>query len=194
MDSGTSYAPPSLFPDQSSSMDINFPDTKTSASDESGGNGQTGDQFRAHRKSTRENANTQPLPLDLATAVKGMYRLLDLINESGSNGYVEKVIIARDSLEHFINTMCPGAYTSITKVDFKALDRLIVKPLGVYGSKSEIVRMLQSIGAVEDDIACLLLEPTEIGGNKPALSSGLYVVTTSHTVSVDGCHHVIYWP
>ena len=36
---------------------------------------------------TQSNGNIQPLPLDLAMAVKGMYRLLDLINESGSNGY-----------------------------------------------------------------------------------------------------------
>ena len=33
------------------------------------------------------NMKTQSSPLDLAGAVKGMYRLLDLINESGSNGY-----------------------------------------------------------------------------------------------------------
>ena len=46
--------------------------------------------------------------------------------------------------------MCPGAYASITKVDFKALDRLMIKPLGVYGSKHEIVRLLLSIGAVDD--------------------------------------------
>jgi hypothetical protein len=39
----------------------------------------------------------------------------------------------------------------------------------------------------------LLLEPTEIGGNKPALTSGLYVVTAS-TVCVDERHYVIYWP
>jgi hypothetical protein len=42
--------------------------------------------------------------------------------------------------------------------------------------------------------ARLLLEPTEVGGNKPALTSGLYVVTASPTVSVDERHYVIYWP
>jgi hypothetical protein len=65
---------------------------------------------------------------------------------------VDKVIIARESLERFVNKMCPGAYASITKVDFKALDRLIIKPLGIYGAKGEIVRMLQSIGAVDDNM------------------------------------------
>ena len=75
---------------------------------------------------------------------------MPFINQSFT--IVDKVIIARESLERFVNTMCPGAFASITKVDFKALDRLVIKPLGVYGSKSEIVRLLRSIGAVDDDM------------------------------------------
>ena len=42
--------------------------------------------------------------------------------------------------------------------------------------------------------AHLLLEPTEIGGNKPTLTSGLYIVTALTPVSVDERHYVIYWP
>jgi hypothetical protein len=42
--------------------------------------------------------------------------------------------------------------------------------------------------------ARLLLEPSEMGGNKPVLTSGLYVVTASPPVSVDERHYVIYWP
>jgi hypothetical protein len=101
-----------------------------------------------------------------------MYRLLDLIVESGSNGYgkshslginpiglyglmpyitVDKVVIAQDSLQRFINSLSPGAYASIAKVDFKTLDRLMIKPLGVYGSKDEIVRLLRSVGAVDEN-------------------------------------------
>jgi hypothetical protein len=64
---------------------------------------------------------------------------------------VDKVIVAQDSLQRFINTIFPGAYASITKVDFKTLDQFMIKPLGVYGSKDQIVLLLQSIGAVEED-------------------------------------------
>jgi hypothetical protein len=112
------------------------------------------------------------LPMDLAEKIKGMYRLLDLISESGSNGcgnypfpvsllvssiklsviVVDKVIIAQDSLKRFINTICPGSYASLTKVDFKALDRFMIKPLGIYGSKVEIVRFLRSLNAVNEDM------------------------------------------
>ena len=63
---------------------------------------------------------------------------------------VDKVVIAQESLQRFVNVMSPGAYASVTKVDFKTLDRLMIKPLGVYGSKDEIVRLLMSIGALDE--------------------------------------------
>jgi hypothetical protein len=70
---------------------------------------------------------------------------------------VDKVIIAQDSLKRFVNTICPGSYVSITKVDFKALDKYIIKPLGIYGSKFEIVRLLRSLNAVNDDMCVISL-------------------------------------
>lgn len=65
---------------------------------------------------------------------------------------MDKVIIAQDSLRAFINSVCPGTYVSMTKVNFNALDRFIVKPIGVYGSKSEIVRLLSSLGVVDEEM------------------------------------------
>ena len=64
---------------------------------------------------------------------------------------VDKVIISQESLQSFINDVSPGAYTSITKVDFKALDQFMIKPLGVYGSKDKIVRLLRSIDVVDEN-------------------------------------------
>ena len=64
---------------------------------------------------------------------------------------VDKVIISQESLQSFINDVSPGAYTSITKVDFKALDQFMIKPLGVYGSKDEILRLLRSINVVDEN-------------------------------------------
>jgi hypothetical protein len=63
---------------------------------------------------------------------------------------VDKIIIAQDSLRAFVNSVCPGTYVSMTKVHFSALDRFIVKPVGVYGSKEEIVRLLSSLGVVDE--------------------------------------------
>ena len=97
-----------------------------------------------------------------------MYRLLDLITEQGSSGLgnnfvlaipflvlmgfiVDKIVIAQESLQAFINALSPGAYSSITKVNFKILDNFLLKPIGVYGSKEEVVRFLREIQAVDDN-------------------------------------------
>jgi hypothetical protein len=68
---------------------------------------------------------------------------------------VDKVIIAQNSIQRFINSVSPGAFASITKVDFKTLDRFMIRPFGVYGSKDEIVRLLQGIGAIDDNVYVL---------------------------------------
>jgi hypothetical protein len=88
----------------------------------------------------------------------------------------------------------------------------MIKPLGVYGSKDEIVRFLRSLSAVDEDMcvnflffyqlvldnrtlsARLLLAPTEFGDSKPALSSGLYVLATGQVDPTQERHYVIYWP
>ena len=80
--------------------------------------------------------------LDLVHSIKGMYRILDLISEQSSGGLgeyptqigvfiliidlvsVDKIIISQNSLKAFINNVCPGAYISMTKVNFKTLDKI----------------------------------------------------------------------
>ena len=73
--------------------------------------------------------------MDLLSRIHGLYRLLDLISEQGSRrtgamiassmtqGYslylpskVDKIIISQESMEKLVNDICPGAYTSMTKV------------------------------------------------------------------------------
>jgi len=61
-------------------------------------------------------------------------------------------MISQSSLKAFINIVCPGAYASITKVNFKDLDQYDIKPMGVYGSKEEIVRFLLELGVADDAV------------------------------------------
>jgi hypothetical protein len=70
---------------------------------------------------------------------------------------VDKIIISQNSLEAFITTVDPGACASMTKVNFKALDNYIIKPVGVYGSKEEIVRFLSELGVIDDTMYVLRL-------------------------------------
>ncbi|KAH9056505.1 hypothetical protein EDB87DRAFT_1219540 [Lactarius vividus] len=146
------------------------------------------------RNRAKNNDNSATTLVDLVDEVKGMYRLLDLIIESGGNGYVDKVIVAQDSLQRFINAISPGAYASITRIDFKTLDRLAIKPLGIYGCKDEIVRLFQSLGVVDEKLARLLLAPSDAGGSQRLLSSGLYILRASAVRPTDERHYIIYWP
>ena len=65
---------------------------------------------------------------------------------------VDKIIISQDSLGQFINSVLPGAYSSMTKVNFQALDQLPVKPLGVYGSRLEIIKFLLDIKMIDEHV------------------------------------------
>ncbi|KAJ7195854.1 hypothetical protein C8J57DRAFT_534894 [Mycena rebaudengoi] len=131
--------------------------------------------------------------LDLLGSIKGMFRVLDLISEDGSGGLVDKIIIAQESLKEFINALSPGTYASIIKVDFKALDNLKLKPLGLYGSKTEIVAFLSSRSAIDDDTAqALLLAKDNTTG--PQLRSGLYVLRACSELPGPEQIFVLYWP
>ncbi|KAF8548679.1 hypothetical protein OG21DRAFT_1489199 [Imleria badia] len=74
---------------------------------------------------------------------------------------VDKIIISQNSLKAFVNSVCPGAHVSMTKVNFKALDNYVIKPVGVYGSKEEIVRFLLELAAIDGSIAKQLLADSD---------------------------------
>ncbi|KAF8548833.1 hypothetical protein OG21DRAFT_1489038 [Imleria badia] len=124
-----------------------------------------------------------------------MYRILDLISEQGTGGLVDKIIISQDSLKAFINSVCRGAYVSTTKVNFKALDDYVIKPVGVYGSKQEIVRLLLELAAIDETIAKqLLIDSESDAGTQSALRSGLYIITTPGPIRGARQIFVLYWP
>lgn len=131
---------------------------------------------------------------DLCSSIPGMYRILDLISERGTSGLVDKIIIAQDSIKCFLNEISPNAYVSLTKVDFKALDKFQVKPIGIYGSKQEIVRFLVSVAVIDDTISAKLITTPEARTEKPALRSGLYICCVSESVGAVGKMYVVYWP
>jgi hypothetical protein len=66
-------------------------------------------------------------------------------------------VVAQESLQAFINELSPGAYSSITKVNFRILDDLLLKPIGVYGSKEELVRLLCEMDAVDAEM-CVIVQ------------------------------------
>ncbi|KAJ7091563.1 hypothetical protein B0H15DRAFT_836658 [Mycena belliarum] len=141
-----------------------------------------------------DTVTEKPERLDLLHSIKGLYRVLELITESGSGGLVDKIIIAQDSLKELINALCPGAYASLVKVDFKALDKLALKPLGLYGSKSEIIAFLSRRGVVSQETARALSQSTN-NESVPHLPSGLYVLRAGNAAAGRPEQiFVLYWP
>ncbi|KAK7676902.1 hypothetical protein QCA50_020158 [Cerrena zonata] len=77
----------------------------------------------------------------------------------------------------------------MTKVDFQALDRLPIKPLGIYGSRNKIIRFLSDIQALDEQVADMLRD-TELNRTGPTLRSGLYILGPYSSSTL----YVIYWP
>ncbi|KAI0921705.1 hypothetical protein AcW2_006594 [Taiwanofungus camphoratus] len=163
------------------------------ARDDAAAKGSLNDDALKHRVAQTPASAAEVPSLDLVSSIKGMYRILDLISEQGSGGLVDKVIISQESLGRFINDLHPGAYVSMTRVDFAALDQLSVKPIGIYGSKTELVRFLQTAGVV-DEVTALSLCTAKVDGTSPTLRSGLYALRLPGDAENAQVIYVIYWP
>jgi len=104
-----------------------------------------------HDISSPEQKVSGTYDIDLASSIRGMYRILTLLNEQGSGGLVNKIVIDQVSLERIVNDICPGAYVSMTKINFSILDSILIQPLGIYGSRSEIARFLRDLDVIDPD-------------------------------------------
>jgi len=101
----------------------------------------------------------------------------------------------------------------MTKVNFKSLDQYVIKPVGIYGSKEEIVRFLLELGVVDDAVyVCLVLctmrqpvrflyratqllaVPSTLGQAQRALHSGMYIFRPAEQQDNAEQIFVIYWP
>ncbi|KIM24947.1 hypothetical protein M408DRAFT_331430 [Serendipita vermifera MAFF 305830] len=144
--------------------------------------------------STRLLAPAASDPNDLLTQIPGMYRLLDLRNDDGSSGIVDKVVIDQDSVAKFANAMRRGSYRSTTNVDFHSLDKAVIKPLGVYGSIPALTKFLDELKLIKPEIQSLLIAPrTEHSGvSIPTLRPGIYLLEHKHAGSSQ--QYVIFWP
>ncbi|KAF7370362.1 VWFA domain-containing protein [Mycena sanguinolenta] len=90
-----------------------------------------------------------------------------------------------------------GFYPAIVDVvvDFKALDRVDIKVVGVYGSQPELVAFLSSQGVINDQTARALNKSARNNSFVPHLRSGLYVLCPPDiATAVSRQIFVIYWP
>ncbi|KAG8836422.1 hypothetical protein FRC18_011419 [Serendipita sp. 400] len=147
---------------------------------------------------TNENQPVDPpnsqATMDLLARVRGLYRLLDLINEQGTGGIVDKIIISQGSIKQFANNVQPDSYRSETQTDFHALDKHSIKPLGLYGSITSIVDFLHKLERIDHETQTLLVAPRDeqSGVTRPSLRPGLYLLDASEVNP--GLVFIIFWP
>ncbi|CAE6502261.1 unnamed protein product, partial [Rhizoctonia solani] len=134
---------------------------------------------------------------DILASVPNLFRLLDLVDEHGSGGIVEKIVIDQNSLHRLLNIVHPGSYDSVSKINFRVLDQqLSIKPIGVYGIRQEIIKFLRQAHYIDEPCAALLSQTGGPDDSSPALRSGLYLVLDPNHQDQGSSKaaYIIYWP
>ncbi|CAE6523134.1 unnamed protein product [Rhizoctonia solani] len=185
-----SSAPPTnTTPDIDSLMsDIEMEDPTPSVQD-----GATQPSTNATNTST---APTSSRNLDILDQIPNLFRLLDLVEDRSSGGIVEKIVIDQKSLSKVINILQPGSYKSVSNIDFKALDNLTIKPIGVYGNQIEILHYLREVGCLDHGSEHLIFKRNSKGEQTSALRSGLYLTMSrdSKSQGTSKAGYIFYWP
>ncbi|KAG8732984.1 hypothetical protein FRC11_009539 [Ceratobasidium sp. 423] len=134
--------------------------------------------------------------LDILDRIPNLFRLLDLVEDRSSGGIVEKIVIDQQSFSKFINTIQPGSYTSISIIDFNALDDLSIKPVGMYGTQSEIFEYLKGTGCLDHACETIIFKPDHQGNPVSVLRSGLYITMNhkSQPIGSSKSAYLLYWP
>ncbi|CAE6468546.1 unnamed protein product [Rhizoctonia solani] len=134
--------------------------------------------------------------LEVLDRIPNLFRLLDLVEDRSSGGIVEKIVIDQKSLSKVINILQPGSYKSVSNIDFKALDNLTIKPIGVYGNQHEILNYLEEVGCLDRGSEQLIFKRDSKGEQSSALRSGLYLTMSRDSMSQGSSKtgYIFYWP
>ncbi|CAE7061068.1 unnamed protein product, partial [Rhizoctonia solani] len=152
-----------------------------------------------HANTDNDHTTTAPgssRVVDILDQIPNLFRLLDLVEDRSSGGIVEKIVIDQKSLSKVINILQPGSYKSISNIDFKALDNLAIKPIGVYGNQHEILNYLQEIHLPELGSELLVFKRNSKGEETSVLRSGLYLTMSRDPKSQGSSKtgYIFYWP
>jgi len=125
---------------------------------------------------------------DLAEYIPGLYRLLDLCKDDGSNGLVDKIIISKDSLKKLCNDMVPSSFKSISEINYTKLNSISIRLIGCYGNHTLIAKLLLNQGVINQQIHDFLTE-SQSSVNNPSLRPGIYLLVVNPDLGL-----VIHWP
>ncbi|POG65607.1 hypothetical protein GLOIN_2v1665293 [Rhizophagus irregularis DAOM 181602=DAOM 197198] len=168
--------------------------SNSSIIEESGGNDANNEldfkeNIRRVLKAQKSDLETQiKYGKDLAEHIPGLYRLLDLCKDDGSNGLVDKIIISKGSLKILCNEMIPLSFKSISDINFTKLNTISLRLIGCYGNHILIAKLLLSKKIINKEIYDLLAN-SQSSMDKSFLRPGLYLLLVNPDLGL-----VVHWP
>ncbi|PKK63344.1 hypothetical protein RhiirC2_869789 [Rhizophagus irregularis] len=137
-----------------------------------------------------QQANYNEISSDLADYISNLYRLLDLRNDEGSNGIVDKIIISKEYLRKLCNDMVPSSFESISEIDYTELNSISFRLIGCYGNRNLIAKFLLSRNIIDQKSYDSLTASVSIGDtNQPSLRPGIYLSIVNSNLGL-----IIHWP
>ncbi|KAJ3073522.1 hypothetical protein HDU98_001323 [Podochytrium sp. JEL0797] len=133
-------------------------------------------------ESVTPEANLEPAQQDVLDEMKGVFRMLSLVQEQSSIGSIEKIVIEQSQFKKLCNKLSPNSYKSLASVDYRALDNATLNLVGIYGNREMIARLMYEKGLFGPETLDKLLlstnDKTKINENIYWFASGIYVALT----------------
>ncbi|CAB4446571.1 unnamed protein product [Rhizophagus irregularis] len=139
---------------------------------------------------TSSQANYNEDSSDLANRINGLYRLLDLCNDDGSSGIVDKIIISKEYLGKLCNDMVQSSFKSISEINYSELNSISFRLIGCYGNRILIAKLLLNKNIIDQQLYKLFTTSVSINDtNKPSLLPGIYFLKVNSNFGL-----IIHWP
>ncbi|CAG8491773.1 7035_t:CDS:10 [Funneliformis caledonium] len=131
---------------------------------------------------------------DLAEFIPGLYRLLDLCKDDGSNGLVDKIIISKEGLKNLCNDYVKNSFKSISDIDYNQLNSCTMRLIGFYGNHVLIAKLLLNKDIIDQKLYEMLIHSSQQASNiqesdnKLSLRPGIYFLKMNLDLGL-----VIHW-
>ncbi|CAG8584575.1 25121_t:CDS:10, partial [Gigaspora margarita] len=130
-------------------------------------NGHAENEDKSFEIGTEIDQETVNSCYDLCESIPGLYRLLDLCKDKGSNGLVDKILISQQHLKKLCNEMVPNSLKSISKIQFEQLNSCHVRLIGCYGRNDLIAKLLLNKNVIDQVMPGIYLQKL------PSISEGI---------------------
>ncbi|CAG8640440.1 7688_t:CDS:2, partial [Funneliformis mosseae] len=132
---------------------------------------------------------------DLTELIPGLYHLLDLCKDDGSNGLVDKIIISKEGLKNLCNDYVKNSFKSISDIDYNQLNSCTMRLIGCYGNHVLITKLLLNKNIIDQKLYEMLIRSSQQASNiqesdnKLSLRPGIYFLKMNLDLGL-----VIHWP